>query len=61
MRDTAGSSAKGGDSAWRMLIPAFAEELKFQTGSAHEGGDIFVEGTRGDHHGRAQGGRCDLV
>ena len=30
----AGFSAKGGDSAWRMLIPSFAEELKFQTGSA---------------------------
>ena len=28
----AGASVKGGDSAWRMLIPAFAEELKFQTG-----------------------------
>ncbi len=30
----AGVSAKGGDSAWRMLVPAFAEELKFQSGSA---------------------------
>jgi predicted AlkP superfamily pyrophosphatase or phosphodiesterase len=30
----AGASAKGGDSAWRMQVPAFAEELKFQTGSA---------------------------
>jgi len=28
----AGGSAKGGDSAWRMQIPSFAEELKFQTG-----------------------------
>jgi predicted AlkP superfamily pyrophosphatase or phosphodiesterase len=28
-----GVSAKGGDSAWRMLVPAFAEELKFQTGN----------------------------
>ena len=28
----AGISVKGGDSAWRMLIPAFAEELKFQSG-----------------------------
>ncbi len=27
-------SAKGGDSAWRMEIPAFAEELKFQTNGA---------------------------
>lgn len=27
----AGATAKGGDSAWRMQIPAFAEELKFQT------------------------------
>jgi len=27
-----GGSAKGGDSAWRMQMPAFAEELKFQTG-----------------------------
>jgi predicted AlkP superfamily pyrophosphatase or phosphodiesterase len=30
----AGVSAKGGDSAWRMQVPAFAEELKFQTGGA---------------------------
>jgi len=30
----AGASAKGGDSAWRMAVPAFAEELKFQTGNA---------------------------
>jgi predicted AlkP superfamily pyrophosphatase or phosphodiesterase len=30
----AGTSAKGGDSAWRMEVPAFAEELRFQTGSA---------------------------
>ncbi len=30
----AGASAKGGDSAWRMAVPAFAEELRFQTGSA---------------------------
>jgi predicted AlkP superfamily pyrophosphatase or phosphodiesterase len=30
----AGLSPKGGDSAWRMLVPSFAEELKFQTGSA---------------------------
>ena len=29
-----GASSKGGDSAWRMQVPAFAEELKFQTGSA---------------------------
>jgi predicted AlkP superfamily pyrophosphatase or phosphodiesterase len=29
-----GASPKGGDSAWRMQVPAFAEELKFQTGSA---------------------------
>ncbi len=30
----AGAAVKGGDSAWRMEIPAFAEELKFQTGGA---------------------------
>jgi predicted AlkP superfamily pyrophosphatase or phosphodiesterase len=30
----AGAAAKGGDTAWRMLIPSFAEELKFQTGGA---------------------------
>jgi predicted AlkP superfamily pyrophosphatase or phosphodiesterase len=30
----AGTVAKGGDTAWRMLIPSFAEELKFQTGGA---------------------------
>jgi hypothetical protein len=30
----AGGSTKGGDSAWRMQLPAFAEELKFQTGGA---------------------------
>lgn len=28
----AGGTTKGGDSAWRMLVPSFAEELKFQTG-----------------------------
>jgi len=30
----AGGSTKGGDSAWRMQLPSFAEELKFQTGGA---------------------------
>ncbi len=30
----AGATAKGGDTAWRMLMPSFAEELKFQTGGA---------------------------
>lgn len=30
----AGGTTKGGDSAWRMQVPAFAEELKFQTGGA---------------------------
>jgi predicted AlkP superfamily pyrophosphatase or phosphodiesterase len=30
----AGVSVKGGDTAWRMAVPAFAEELKFQTGGA---------------------------
>ena len=30
----AGGTTKGGDSAWRMQVPSFAEELKFQTGSA---------------------------
>lgn len=30
----AGGKTSGGDSAWRMRIPSFAEELKFQTGGA---------------------------
>ena len=30
----AGTSPQGGDSAWRMAVPSFAEELKFQTGGA---------------------------
>ena len=30
----AGGAAKGGDSAWRMLVPAFADELRFQGGGA---------------------------
>jgi predicted AlkP superfamily pyrophosphatase or phosphodiesterase len=30
----AGGTTKGGDSAWRMQLPSFAEELKFQTGNA---------------------------
>jgi predicted AlkP superfamily pyrophosphatase or phosphodiesterase len=30
----AGGTAKGGDSAANMMVPAFAEELKFQTGGA---------------------------
>ena len=29
-----GATVKGGDSAWRMAVPAFAEELKFQAGDA---------------------------
>jgi len=29
-----GGTTKGGDSAWRMQVPSFAEELKFQTGGA---------------------------
>jgi predicted AlkP superfamily pyrophosphatase or phosphodiesterase len=28
------ATAPGGDSAWRMAVPSFAEELKFQTGGA---------------------------
>ncbi len=30
----AGGTTTGGDSAWRMLLPSFAEELKYQTGGA---------------------------
>ncbi len=30
----AGGSTSGGDSAWKMQIPSFAEELKFQTGAS---------------------------
>jgi predicted AlkP superfamily pyrophosphatase or phosphodiesterase len=30
----AGATPKGADTAWRMAVPAFAEELKFQTGGA---------------------------
>src|SRR3989442_14648626 len=30
----AGTSAKGGDSAWRLRVPAFADELRFQAGAA---------------------------
>jgi predicted AlkP superfamily pyrophosphatase or phosphodiesterase len=30
----AGTSPKGADSAWRMAVPSFAEELKFQTSGA---------------------------
>src|SRR5207249_388798 len=29
-----GSTTTGGDSAWRMQVPAFAEELRFQSGGA---------------------------
>jgi predicted AlkP superfamily pyrophosphatase or phosphodiesterase len=29
-----GATVSGGDSAWRMTVPSFAEELKFQTGGA---------------------------
>jgi predicted AlkP superfamily pyrophosphatase or phosphodiesterase len=29
-----GATPKGADTAWRMAVPAFAEELKFQTGGA---------------------------
>jgi predicted AlkP superfamily pyrophosphatase or phosphodiesterase len=30
----AGATPKGADTAWRMAVPSFAEELKFQTGGA---------------------------
>jgi len=30
----AGTQAKGGDSAWRMLVPAFSDELRLQSGAA---------------------------
>src|SRR5882724_12303729 len=30
----AGGSTRGGDSAWRMRVPAFADELRFQSGGA---------------------------
>ena len=30
----AGTAAKGGDSAWRLRVPAFADELRFQAGAA---------------------------
>src|SRR5215467_13300305 len=30
----AGGSAKGGDSAWRLRVPTFSDELKFQSGGA---------------------------
>ena len=30
----AGGTTKGGDSAWRMQLPSYAEELKFQSGGA---------------------------
>jgi len=30
----AGATAKGADTAWRMAVPSFAEELKFQTAGA---------------------------
>src|SRR6266705_967494 len=30
----AGATPKGADTAWRMAVPSFAEELKFQTSSA---------------------------
>ena len=52
----AGGSTKGGDSAWRMQIPSFAEELKFQTGgttrivtvSAKARAAITMAGHKGD-------------
>jgi predicted AlkP superfamily pyrophosphatase or phosphodiesterase len=30
----AGATPKGADTAWRMAVPSFAEELKFQTSEA---------------------------
>jgi len=30
----AGTTVKGGDSAWRLRVPAFADELRFQAGAA---------------------------
>src|SRR5258706_11330445 len=39
----AGGTTKGGDSAWRMQVPAFAEELKFQTGGAARVGTFSIK------------------
>ncbi len=52
----AGGTTKGGDSAWRMQVPSFAEELKFQTGgptrivtfSAKARAAITMAGHKGD-------------
>jgi predicted AlkP superfamily pyrophosphatase or phosphodiesterase len=60
----AGVSAKGGDSAWRMEVPAFAEELKFQgngktrvvTFSLKARAAITMAGHKGDAVTWADGG-----
>jgi len=35
-------STKGGDSAWRMRVPAFSDELRFQKWRCHSRGHIFA-------------------
>ncbi len=48
----AGLPVSGGDSAWRMETPTLGG-IEIPERSADAGSDIFVEGARGDHHGRA--------
>jgi len=45
---------KGGDSAWRMRVPAFSDELRFQSGGANSRGHILAQGARLHYHGRPQ-------
>ena len=60
----AGASATGGDSAWRMELPAFAEELKYQTSggtrvvtfSLKARAAITLAGHKGDAVTWAEGG-----
>jgi hypothetical protein len=37
-----GAAAAGGDSAWRMRVPAYAEELRFQGGGATRVVSVFA-------------------
>ena len=55
------ASVKGGDSAAADADARVCGGIEVSERRRHAGGDLFVEGTRGNYHGRPQGRRRDLV
>ncbi len=45
----AGIATKGGDSAWRLNVPTFTDELRFQSWSGNSCRHLFTEGALGNH------------